>query len=473
MRTTKVIFKKVLTLLLIPLLIFNQAFALISLEEEEKIGKEVLQEISKEIEFIKDIEIVAYINSLGSFLIQRGVSFSPFNFRFYVIKDKTFNAFSVPGGYIFINTGLFNYVESEDELSAILAHEISHNLARHVAKRLETIRKMQIATTAATIAAILLGGGQAGQMVGVTGTALAQTKLLAYSRADEEEADRLGFQIYTKAGYNPLAMVRIFQKLSRESNFAIELNFRYLLTHPLPQERVTYLQNLAEKQSVPLQDRYTLSDDPVYFQRIKAKIKAISEDSSDLILNLKTQLKEREDPWLRYQLAMALIQARFFKEAEKELTLALKVLPLREYFQLDWAELYLNKGEYYKAIDKLKGLSFPSSNLSYLLELKKKYLLARSLMEIGDVSRAYEIFKSLEEEKLIQEEPYFYFYFGLVSSRMERIGESHYYFGKYYEKKGDFKTALFHYKRALSFLEKNSKIYLEVEEKLKSLEKKR
>lgn len=82
-------------------LLLYPSFALISLEEEEKIGREVLQELSKEIEFVNDIEIVAYVNALSGLLIKKGISFSPFNFRFYVIKDKTFNAFSVPGGYIF------------------------------------------------------------------------------------------------------------------------------------------------------------------------------------------------------------------------------------------------------------------------------------------------------------------------------------------------------------------------------------
>lgn len=465
--------KNFFLLFLFFLLITKPVLALISLEEEEKIGKEVLQEVSKEIELIKDMEVVAYITSLGDYLLNRGVSFSPFKFRFYVIKDKTFNAFSVPGGYIFLNTGLFNYVDSEDELAAVIAHEISHNLARHVAKRLETIKKMQVATTAATIAALLLGGGRAGEIVGISSIALAQTKLLAYSRADEEEADRLGFEIFTKAGFNPYAMVNIFQKLSKESNFAIELNFRYLLTHPLPQERVNYLENLAKKYSLPYRDTYSLSGDPIYFQRIKTKVRTLSEDPSDLILNLRTQLREKDDPWIRFQLALALIQARFFNEAERELKLALKDLPPRDYFQLDVAELYFNKGDYLKTLEILKNLSFNKMKLGYLLNLKCQYLLARSLMEVGDLQGAYEILRSLEEEKIVKEDPYFYFYLGLVSSRMDLSGESHYYFGKFYEIKGDLKTALFHYKRALSFLGKDSKIYSETQEKIKILEKKK
>ncbi|BAU23416.1 peptidase M48 Ste24p [Caldimicrobium thiodismutans] len=464
--------KRVITLLLIFVFItITPLKALISLEEEEKIGKEVLQEVSRSLEILKDVEAVTYVNLLGELLSQKGVSFSPFNFRFFIIKDKTFNAFSVPGGYIFLNTGLFESLESEDELAGILAHEMSHNLARHVAKRIETIKKMQIATTAATLAAIFLGGGQAGQIVGITGTALAQTKLLAYSRMDEEEADRMGFEILTKAGFNPQAMARVFQRLSKESSFAIELNYRYLLTHPLPQERLNYLQNLAERSAIPFKDRYTLSGDPYYFLRLKARIRGEAEDSSDLILVLKAQLKEKDDPLLRYQLGIALMESRFFVEAEKELTTALKGLPSRDYFKLDLAELYFQKGDYVKAREILSALSFSKSGLGEILELKRKYLLARAYSETGELNQSYQIFKALDENKFLKQDPFFYYHFGLLCSRMELLGESHFYFGKYYENRGDFKTAVFHYKKALSFLQKDSKMYLEAEKKVKDLDR--
>jgi len=466
--------KKFFLLLLSLLLILPQSslFALLSLEEEEKIGREVLQEVSKNIEILRDIEAIAYVNQIGDLLFKKGISFTPFRFRFYLIREKTFNAFSVPGGYIFLNSGLFDYVQSEDELAAIIAHEMAHNLARHVAKRIETVKKMQIATTAATLAAILLGGGQAGQIVGVTGTALAQTRLLAYSRQDEEEADRLGFEVLSKTGYNPQAMSRIFEKLSRESSFAIELSYPYLLTHPLPQERLNYLQILAEKAKVPMQDRYLLSKDPIYFQRIKAKIKAISEDSSDLILSLRLQLREKEDPWLRYTLAMSLLQARFFTEAEAELQKALTQLPERDYFYLDIAELQFLKGNYTYAQRLLQSLNFDKATPKEPLELKRKTLLARTYLETGLLREGYALFKDLEEEKYIEQDPYFFYFFGILCSRFDLPGESHYYFGRHYENRGDFKTALFHYKRALSFLSKNTKMYEEAEKKIKLYEKK-
>ena len=159
--------------------IFNPSitYSLISLKEEAEIGKEVLRELSSQVKFIEDIELVAYVNSIGQTLKTRGVDFSPFDFHFFLIKDNTFNAFSVPGGYIFINSGVFESINSEDELAGIIAHEMAHNLCRHIARRIETIKRMQVLTTATILAAILLGNPKVINAVGISSIALAQTKL--------------------------------------------------------------------------------------------------------------------------------------------------------------------------------------------------------------------------------------------------------------------------------------------------------
>jgi len=472
----KKILLKIFLYFLVFLLLTNQlSYALITLPEEEKIGKQVLQELSSKVEFIQDIELVAYINSIGNLLTKKGLEFSPFNFRFYLIKEDSFNAFSVPGGYIFINSGIFESIESEDELAGIMAHEMAHNICRHIARRLEDIKKMQIAITAATLAAILLGGGKVGEAVSVTSSALAETKLLSYSRADEEEADRTGFQILTKAGYNPWGMVKIMEKLSQKSNLAIELSYRYLLTHPLPQERMSYLIDLANKYRSSNYSSAIISSDPYYFKRLAIKANIISKDPADLVLRYREELKTKEDPWLRYSLALALAQQRFFKDGVFEMEEALKGLPSKSYFLLDLAEIYFNSGDYQSAlailekIENFVGTEHPFEKIVYL---KHQYLKARTLAEILQPFQAYEIFNKLKEEKMLENDPYFYFYFGRVCSKINKDGEAHFYFGKYFELKGDYKTAYFHYKKALSFLSEKDKMYNEIKKIIGTLEKK-
>lgn len=455
-------------------LIQQLSYALITLSEEEEIGKKVLQELSTKIEFIQDIELVAYVNSIGQNLKEKGVNFSPFNFRFYILKDDTFNAFSVPGGYIFINSGVFEDIESEEELAGIMAHEMAHNLCRHVARRLEAIKKMQVAITAATLAAILLGGGKAGEAVGITSSAFAETKLLAFSRADEEEADRAGFEILTKAGYGPWGIVSVMEKLSRKSSFAIELSYRYLLTHPLPQERLNYLINLASKYGTKKTPVGVIASDPYYFKRLIIKAKVISKDAADLVLKYREELKNKNDPWIRYALALSLAQQRFFKDSIEEMEKALRELPDSPYFLIDLAEIYLNSGEYKKALGILGNINLsensdkPFERISYL---KLQYLKARAFSETSQLFQAYEIFEELKDKEILENDPYFYFYFGRVCSKINKDGEAHFYFGKYYELKGDYKTAIFHYKKALSFLSEKDKMYNEIKQIVKNLER--
>jgi len=469
------LFFLLISLLYPPLLLHS----LISLEEEEKIGKEVLQEVKGQTELIQDQEILYYINSLGRFLQRYGVGFSPFNFQFFMIRDSTFNAFSVPGGYIFLNSGIFEPLETEDEVASILGHEMAHNLARHVAKRIETAKRMQIATTAATLAAIILGGGRAGEIAGITSTAIAHTKILAYSRQDEEEADRIGFEIISKAGFNPQAMVRIMERMIKLSDFAIELNYRYLLTHPLSQERYVYLRNILERsKDIPMKDQYAFSQDELYFKRIKARVKALSEEPGELLVKLRSELreaelKEKKDPYLRYVYALILAKLRFFSFAEEEMLKALKDLPEKAYFLLDLSEIYYLSGKYAQALNILEGIKIDESlPISKILNTKVKYLKARCLAELGYLERAYRLFQELSGEDLIAQDNLFFYYFGLLCSTLDKPGESHYYFGRHYDLKGDFRTAVYHYKRALSFLPKETKLYKEAEEKARLYERK-
>ncbi len=464
---------------LIPLLLFllvlniPLTYALISLRQEKEIGRVILKELTSQVNFIQDVELVAYINTVGNILKTKGLSFSPFNFKFFLIKNDTFNAFSVPGGYIFLNSGIFDSIKSEDELAGIMAHEMAHNICRHVAKKLEKVNKFQLATIAATIAALILGGPKVGEAVGMTSIAWSQTKLLAYSRAEEEEADKVGLQIMAKAGYNPWGMVEIMERLSKQSNFAIELNYRYLLDHPLPPERLNYLMIMAEKYTHNKTPANIVCHEETYFKRLCIKAQVLSKDPSDLVIEYREELENKKDPWKIYALALALSQERFFKSAIKEMKEAIKVLPKRPYFLIDLAEIYFNSGNYEKALSILNKINLPKK-FKYLNEklytLKLKYLKARIFADIGDKYEAYKLFSRLKRTGLLDTNPYFYFYFGKTAFEIKRLGEAHFYFGKYFELKGDYKTAIYHYKKALSFLSKTDKMYREVQRSIESIE---
>ena len=469
--------KKIFPLFLIILLLLNpfNSFALISIKTEKIYGKQLFNALSKNLKFFKDPESLAYLNTLGNLLIKKGVSLSPFKFHFYLIKDDSFNAFSLPGGYILVNTGVFASIKDENQLAGILAHEIAHNLARHVAKQIELMNKYQLAAITAIITALLIGGPEAGQVAGITSMALAQTKLLSYTRAEEEEADKIGMKILVKTGYNPWGMVKIMQELSQKSGLAVELNYRYLLTHPLPPERVIYLSTIAKKITSNKKDISLVIKDPVYFKRLKIKITTAGKDPLQLISYCRELLLIKKDPWKRLIFAFALENAKFYKRAINQLKQAIKKLPQKKYFKLDLAEIYIKWGKFSEALNILKNLNFTNDTyVSKFCNLKKEYLLARAYYGTGNYSQAYLIFKKLfnSYRELFKKNFFFLYMYGVSALQTGEQGIGHYLFGRYYQLLGNYIAAIFHYKKALLFLNKKDKMYKMTKRYLKILKAK-
>ncbi|RLB11247.1 MAG: hypothetical protein DRG39_04545, partial [Deltaproteobacteria bacterium] len=151
----------------------SQSYALISLEDEEIIGKRLLVEMRKQVEFIQDDFANQYIDRLGHYLI-RPLQTKAFPFHFYLIKKNIINAFAAPGGHIYIFSGLINLTDNVDELAAVVCHEIGHVSARHLAQRLEKSSKLGYLTLAAMLMGAILGGGAAGGLAAGSMAASAQ-----------------------------------------------------------------------------------------------------------------------------------------------------------------------------------------------------------------------------------------------------------------------------------------------------------
>jgi len=177
----------------------------ISLKEEQQLASEFMKFIVQRYELINDPAIVRYINQIGNKILAT-MPPQPFTYHFYVIKEEAYNAFAIPAGHIFINSGLLAVMESEDELAGILAHEIAHIVSRHISQRIERSKKINLATMAGMVAGIFLGVATgdpaAAQALTIGAAAAGQTAALAYSREDETQADELGVQYIIDAGYN-------------------------------------------------------------------------------------------------------------------------------------------------------------------------------------------------------------------------------------------------------------------------------
>lgn len=289
----------------------------LSLSTEKKIGQQLMHEIRwREAAYLDDSDVEAYLNQLGGRLA--AVSNDPgMGFFFFPISDPSINAFALPGGFIGVHTGLIVSAQSESELAGVLAHEISHVTQRHIARQVFQSKQLGMASLAA-LGLALLAARSSGQVAGAaiaTTQAGALSAQLAFSRDFEREADRLGFEIMRKSGFDVRGMSAFFAQLQRAVRLYENNATAYLRTHPLSGERLTDMQN--REQSAP----YRQVPDSVDFQLVRAKLRAMQELPGEAVRDFDTLIRERKfasEAAARYGLAYAYYRGRDWASAERE-----------------------------------------------------------------------------------------------------------------------------------------------------------
>lgn len=223
--------------------------------DEYRIGAMVLRGLRDSGQLLEDPEVTEYVQSIGSRLASHAQDGGQ-RFTFFVVKDRGINAFALPGGFIGINAGLLLATASESELAGVLAHEIAHVTQRHIARSIEARGRQSIVSTAAMLAAILLGAvagssdlGMAGVMAGQSAAAQQQ---INFTRDNEYEADRVGITTLASAGFDPNAMAAFFETLGRRYGGDVENQkiLEFLQTHPLSSARVAEARNRAQSYPV-------------------------------------------------------------------------------------------------------------------------------------------------------------------------------------------------------------------------------
>jgi predicted Zn-dependent protease len=214
---------------------------------EENLGRAFTNVLYTQYNLYTDLETSNYIQNLGHKL----ASFvgSNRNFSFYIIDDSSINAFAGPDGVIGIHTGLIKAVQSEDELAAVIAHEISHVTQNHLSRRYEySTNQANIGSIASVIAAILIGmqDPNAGMAALMGGMGYNLQEQLKNSRQHESEADHLGIELLYKAGYNSHAMGDFFGRLSKASQNDAHHVPEFLKTHPVTENRLADAENRAQ-----------------------------------------------------------------------------------------------------------------------------------------------------------------------------------------------------------------------------------
>jgi predicted Zn-dependent protease len=211
-----------------------------SLEKEIALGKGLATEIERQAKIVDDPIIAEYVNRVGQNLVRNSDTKMPVSIK--VLDAEEVNAFALPGGFFFVNTGLILKAESEAELAGVMAHEIAHIAARHGTRQ---ATRGQIANLA-TIPLIFMGGW-AGYGIRQGASILIPMGFLSFSRAFESEADLLGLQYLYKAGYDPGAFVDFFEKLQSMEKRKPGTMAKVFSSHPLTDDRIKDAQKNIEE----------------------------------------------------------------------------------------------------------------------------------------------------------------------------------------------------------------------------------
>ena len=199
----------------------SPASSALSLDDEYRIGLQVMRQLRDEGQIIEDPEATEYLQALGSRIVAQATGDSAQNFQFFFVRDDTINAFALPGGFIGVNYGLVLSTRNESQLAGVLAHEIAHVTQRHIARRVRSQGRPSIATMAAILAAILVGAATGSSDAALGGVAMAQgaamQQQINFTRANENEADRVGMGFLAAAGFDPYGMPDFFETMGRRT----------------------------------------------------------------------------------------------------------------------------------------------------------------------------------------------------------------------------------------------------------------
>ncbi|MCL1114090.1 M48 family metalloprotease [Shewanella basaltis] len=325
-----------------------------SLEKESVYGDAYMRVIRSSAPVLNDPVLTQYLSELGNKLVANATGVKT-PFYFFLLRNDEINAFAFFGGHVGVHTGLFLNAENESELASVLAHEVTHVTQRHLARSLEAQQKSSTATIAGMLGAILLtiAAPQAGMAALATTQALSTQSKINYTRLHEKEADRIGMQILVDAGFDPNAAATFFGQLAARYRFSTTPP-QMLLTHPLPESRITEARNRAAqypKRIVP---------DSLNYQLAKARIQVrFSNYSDDGALSLfEQQLKKNnytfEDAAL-YGKALALFRLEKFAQAEAIIDTLLKKDDNNLFYLDTKTDLLAQKKDYASAIALLEG----------------------------------------------------------------------------------------------------------------------
>ncbi len=434
----------------------------LSLSEEKVLGRKILEQVRAQLPLVEDGELVAYVQSIGN-RISKGFDNSLFQYRLFIINSPVPNAFAIPGGYVFLYRGIIDMMDDEGELASIISHEMAHVQARHIAHRMEEGRVISLATMAAVLAAVFLGGGGNASAALAIGTlAGAQTLQLEYSRENEEEADRNGFYYYCAAGYDPQDMVSIMQSINRAHFQADSRIPSYLSSHPMLGERIHYLQMMADKEQKSAK-KPKLRQPEGEFPFMKAALISDYEEPPAARERLQAMASQKGlELAATYGLGRLDLRQNQPEQALAKFRQVAAQRPNSPMVLSSIGVAYFQQGKLEEAKRVLSTALLSDANA-----VNVHYRLAMVLRDMGQTDEA--LLHLRKAEQLSPVMPEIDYQLGVLLGQKNDLGMAHYYLGSYYRQRKDIKLAIFHYDKAKNLLTSSPAKKAEAEEALREL----
>ncbi len=416
--------------------------------EEKRLGEAFFRNLHQQIEISEDPEIQDYISSLGNRLASHS-DMAKQRFHFFVVMKPSINAFAGPAGYIGVHSGLILATRNESELASVMAHEIAHVTQHHLKRAFAAASRMTLPMAAATLAAILLGtqspaAAQAALIALQAGSLQSQ---INFTRANEQEADRIGLQILTASDFDPRSMPAFFERLQQSTRFLGYNIPEFLRTHPVTSSRIADTRSRAD--SFPYR-QYT---DSLAYLLTKSKLQILSTDQPELFKQEFEVAMERGTPnqkaAAQYGLALIFNQQHEFDASKKLLSRLLAKFPDQPQFIHALAQVEIAQGNVAQGLKRYQQAlqRFPASNV-----LKLEY--AEALLASGRFRKARALIEPDITERT-KNHPVLYKLLSQAYAGMGETAEGQRYLAEYFYAIGDIKGAIRHARLAVKMAKGN------------------
>lgn len=405
-------------------------------DDEYRIGLMIVKGLRDSGQIYEDPEITEYVQSVGTRLAGHAQDGGQ-RFQFFVVRDPGINAFALPGGFIGVNAGLLLATANESELAGVLAHEIAHVTQRHIARTLQAQKRTSIVSTAAMLAAILIGattgaGGDIMQGAVAAAQGIAAQQRLNFSRAAENEADRVGIATLAAAGFDPAGMAAFFETMGRRAGLAGSRVPEFLQTHPITSNRIAESRNRARQLDVDPQP------DSLGYRLGRERLRVLTvpegTDARAYYASLLENVKDRDDSH-DYGRALSFMSSDAAAEAIPILLGLSQRNPSVMQYRSALGQAQMLAGQKRESLETFaRALELFPRNVPLTIHY------AEALMRGGEARRAHEVLLDLfntvvptpEQARLI----------ALAANSAGDVADAYYYMSEYHVLSGDLMLAL-------------------------------